>query len=46
MAQAELLAPGDPFPPLSLPAVSGDEIQLPEAAEGHWAAVLFYRGHW
>lgn len=46
MERAELLTPGDPFPSLAVPAATGGEILLPDDAEGVWAAVLLYRGHW
>jgi len=37
---------GDPFPALSLPAVGGGRLSLPEDLAGNFAVVLFYRGWW
>lgn len=41
-----LLHPGDKFPGLAvaLPAAGG--LQLPDALDGHFGVVLFYRGSW
>lgn len=41
----DALTPGETFPDLTAPTVGGDELALPDAAAGSWAAVLFYRGH-
>lgn len=40
------LAPGDTFPTIPLSPVHGEELELPAAAAGHFAVVLFYRGAW
>ena len=37
---------GDPFPPLSLAAVGGGRISLPDDLAGSWSVVLIYRGSW
>jgi peroxiredoxin len=37
---------GDPFPALSLAAVGGRRISLPDDLAGSWGVVLFYRGSW
>ncbi len=41
-----LLEPGDAFPPLVVSLVGEDTLQLPDALEGHYAVVLFFRGAW
>lgn len=41
-----LLSPGDAFPSLSLPRVGGGSLTLPDALEGRYGVVLFYRGSW
>ena len=41
-----LLNPGDRFPTFALSPADGDPIVLPDALNGHFAAVLFYRGPW
>ena len=40
------LAPGDPFPAISVTPVDGESFELPAALAGHYAVVLFYRGAW
>lgn len=34
------------FPAIEAPAVGGGMVSLPDDVAGHWAVVLFYRGHW
>jgi peroxiredoxin len=41
-----LLHPGDKFPALTVALPGGDSLQLPEALNGHYGVVLFYRGSW
>jgi len=41
-----LLRPGDTFPALTLSVPGGDRLQLPDAFDGHFGVVLFYRGSW
>ena len=41
-----LLNSGDAFPKLTLPAVGGGAIALPDAVAGSWGVVLIYRGAW
>jgi peroxiredoxin len=41
-----LLAPGDRFPPLSLPSIDGATLDLPQALAGRYGVVLVYRGSW
>jgi peroxiredoxin len=40
------LNPGDRFPSLSIPAVDGTTIALPDALAGHYGVVLVFRGAW
>jgi peroxiredoxin len=42
----EKLQQGDRFPALTLKLVQGGTIRLPDEISTHYAAVLFYRGHW
>ena len=42
----EKLQQGDRFPSLTLKLVQGGTICLPDEMPTHYAAVLFYRGHW
>jgi peroxiredoxin len=37
---------GDPFPSLSVPAVGGGTISLPDDLAGFYGIVLIYRGSW
>ncbi len=41
-----LLNNGDAFPKLTIPAVGGGQIALPDAFAGAWGAVIVYRGAW
>ncbi len=41
-----LLKPGDRFPKLTVDILDGTTLALPDAFEGHYATVLFYRGSW
>jgi peroxiredoxin len=41
-----LLKPGDIFPSLTATPAGEGPLHLPEAFEGHFAVVLFYRGTW
>jgi peroxiredoxin len=41
-----LLKPGDLFPSLDATPPGETALRLPEAFEGHFAVVLFYRGSW
>ncbi|HEY7276200.1 MAG TPA: peroxiredoxin family protein [Trebonia sp.] len=41
-----LLNPGDHFPHLTINAVGGQKLDLPDAFAGNFAAILFYRGSW
>ena len=41
-----LLKPGDTFPKLAVNALGGETLTLPDAFEGHFATLLFYRGSW
>jgi peroxiredoxin len=41
-----LLHPGDAFPALTLDLPGGATVALPDALEGHFGVVLFYRGSW
>jgi peroxiredoxin len=41
-----LLAPGDRFPSLTVPLLGGGSLVLPDALQGHFGVILFYRGHW
>lgn len=43
---ADLLHPGDAFPALTLTLPGGATTALPDALEGHFGVVLFYRGSW
>ena len=41
-----LLHPGDKFPALTVAQVGGGSLQLPDALDGQFGVVLFYRGAW
>lgn len=41
-----LLHPGDKFPGLAVALAAGGGLQLPDALDGHFGVVLFYRGSW
>ena len=41
-----LLHPGDKFPALTIALPGGGSLQLPDALDGHFSVVLFYRGSW
>ena len=41
-----LLHPGDKFPALTVALPGGGSLQLPDALDGHFGVVLFYRGAW
>jgi len=41
-----LLHPGDKFPALTVARAGGGSLQLPEALDGDFGVVLFYRGAW
>jgi len=41
-----LLHPGEKFPHLTVTATNGKVLELPDAFEGHFGVVLFYRGSW
>lgn len=36
----------DKFPTVSGTAADGETVTLPDAADGSWSVLLFYRGHW
>lgn len=41
-----LLHPGEKFPRLTVTPANGEDLELPDALEGHYGVVLFYRGSW
>ena len=41
-----LLNPGDPFPKLTISTTDDQAFPLPDAFEGDFGVVLFYRGSW
>jgi peroxiredoxin len=41
-----LLHPGDKFPDLTVAQAGGGSLRLPDALDGHFGVVLFYRGAW
>ncbi len=41
-----LLHPGDKFPAFTRALPGGSSLQLPDAFDGHFGVVLFYRGSW
>lgn len=41
-----LLNNGDAFPKLTVPAVGGGQIALPDVFAGSWGVVIVYRGAW
>jgi peroxiredoxin len=41
-----LLHPGDKFPSLNVALPGGASLRLPDALQGHFGVVLFYRGSW
>jgi peroxiredoxin len=41
-----LLHPGDTFPSLNVARPGGGSLRLPDALQGHFGVVLFYRGSW
>lgn len=41
-----LLHPGEKFPRLAVTPTNGVALELPDALEGHFGVVLFYRGSW
>ena len=41
-----LLHPGEKFPHLTVTPTDGTTLELPDALEGHFGVVLFYRGAW
>ncbi len=41
-----LLKPGDKFPQLTVNALGGKTLTFPDAFEGQYATLLFYRGSW
>src|SRR5450432_3944312 len=41
-----LLHPGEKFPALTVALPGGGSLRLPEALDGHFGVVLFYRGSW
>ena len=41
-----LLHPGDKFPGLTVALPDSGRLQLPDALDGHFGVVLFYRGSW
>lgn len=43
---AEKLHIGSAFPAMTIPLVGGGTITLPDAMNGKYGVVLFYRGHW
>ncbi len=43
---AQKLSSGEIFPEITLHAVGGGEIQLPEDFDLPMTIVLFFRGHW
>lgn len=43
---AEKLGIGAMFPRIVLEETGGGQIVLPDALDGRYGVVLFYRGHW
>jgi peroxiredoxin len=41
-----LLQPNDPFPAITITPPDADPVALPDALEGHFGVVLFFRGAW
>jgi hypothetical protein len=41
-----ILDTGDAFPRLEIEKVGGGKIVLPDALNGSWGVILFYRSHW
>ena len=41
-----LLHPGDKFPALTVALAGGGSLQLPDALDGQFGVILFYRGAW
>ena len=41
-----LLAPGDPFPVVTLAQPDGESLTIPDVFDGGFGVVLFYRGSW
>ncbi|HEY3609376.1 MAG TPA: peroxiredoxin family protein [Pseudonocardiaceae bacterium] len=41
-----LLSPGDAFPDIRVAVVGGQRLRLPDALDGDYGVVLFYRGSW
>ena len=41
-----LLQPNDPFPAITITPPDQDPVALPDALEGHFGVVLFFRGAW
>ena len=46
MTQMTVLQPGDPFPPLTVALPGGQALRLPDALDGCFGVVLYYRGSW
>jgi peroxiredoxin len=40
------LAPGNPFPSLSISLLGDERLELPQALAGHFSVVLVFRGAW
>jgi peroxiredoxin len=43
---SDWLIQGDKIPPITLNTIDGKSISLPDAIEGRYLALLFYRGNW
>jgi len=41
-----LLQPNDPFPAITITPPDQDPVALPDALQGHFGVVLFFRGAW
>ena len=46
MTQMTVLQPGHPFPPLTVALPGGRALRLPDALDGRFGVVLYYRGSW
>src|SRR5690348_10525441 len=46
MTQMTVLQPGDPFPSLTVALPGGRTLRMPEALDGRFGVVLYYRGSW
>ena len=46
MTQMTVLQPGDPFPSLTVALPGGRALRLPDALDGRFGVVLYFRGSW